>query len=87
LGYQQNEEFSEAMKLFQNRKKILVEEAAEVKKARDEKEMQKQKYAKRKRLPKRDPMTLEIYKELTEDNEGPSFLQARLRLADRHTYQ
>jgi site-specific recombinase XerD len=70
----QNKEFSETTKLFQNRMKLLVEEATEVKKARDEKAM-------RKRLPKRDPMTLEIYKELMEDNESPSFLQVRLKLA------
>jgi integrase len=77
----QNKEFSETIKLLQNRIKLLVEEAIEVKKARDEKAMWKQKHAKRKRLPKRDPMTLEIYKELMENTEGPSFLQARLRLA------
>ncbi|MGK0329871.1 tyrosine-type recombinase/integrase [Polaribacter sp.] len=77
----QNEEFSKTIELFQNRIKLLVEEAAEVKRARDEKAMRKQKHAKRKRLPKRDPMTLEIHKELMADNEGPSFLQVRLRLA------
>jgi len=77
----QNKEFSETIKLFQNRIKLLVEEATEVKKARDEKAMRKQKHAKRKRLAKRDPMTLKIHKELMKDNEGPSFLQVRLRLA------
>jgi integrase len=34
-----------------------------------------------KQLPKRDPMTAEIYKELIKEAEGPTYLHVRLRLA------
>jgi len=37
--------------------------------------------ANRKRLPKRDPMTAQIYKEFIQEAEGPTSRNARLRLA------
>jgi integrase len=46
-----------------------------------QKEIRKQTRANRKRLPKRDPMTAEIYKELIKEAEGPTYLHVRLRLA------
>ena len=52
-----------------------------IKEEREEKEARKKARASRKRLPKRDPMTSEIYKELIKDAEGPTYLNVRLRLA------
>ena len=52
----------------------LVEELNIIKQERQEK-------ANRKRLPKRDPMTSEIYKELIQAAEGPTYLNVRLRIA------
>ena len=43
---------------------VVVEELNQTKQERQEKEIRKQARANRKRLPKRDPMTGEIYKEL-----------------------
>jgi hypothetical protein len=49
----------------------VVEELNQIKQERREKEIRKQTHANRKRLPKRDPMTAEIYKELIKGiNEG-----------------
>jgi integrase len=41
----------------------------------------KQARANRKRLPKRDPMTGEIYKELIKAAEGPTYINLRTRMA------
>ena len=50
-------------------------------KEKEEKAARREKWAKRKRLPKRDPMTAQIYKELIKEAEGPTYLNVRLRLA------
>lgn len=52
-----------------------------IKQERREKEIRKQTRANRKRLPKRGPMTAEIYKELIKEAEGPTYLHVTLRLA------
>jgi len=52
-----------------------------LKKERHEKAARKKVRANRKRLPKRDPMTAEIYKELIKEAEVPTYLNVRLRLA------
>ena len=44
------------------------------------KNAKKKPLANRKRLPKRDPMTAEIYKKLIKEAEGPTYLHVRLRL-------
>ena len=58
----------------------MVAELNQIKQERTEKEIRKQTRANRKRLPKRDPMTAEIYKELIKKAEGPTYLHVRLRL-------
>lgn len=59
----------------------VVVELNVLKKEREEKEIRKQVRANRKRLPKRDPMTGEIYIELIRAAEGPTYLNVSLRLA------
>jgi hypothetical protein len=56
-------------------------ELNQIKEERQEKEIQKQTRANRKRLPKRDPMTAEIYKELVKAAEGPTYINARTRIS------
>ncbi len=48
---------------------------------KQEKEARKQARASRKRLPKRDPMTPESYKELIKAAEGPTYINLRTRMA------
>ena len=48
---------------------------------RQEKAAQKEAWANWKRLPKRDPMTAEIYKKLIKAAEGPTYIQVRTRVA------
>jgi integrase len=55
----------------------VITELNTIKQEREEKEA----WAKRKRLPKRDPMTAGISKELIEAAEGPTYIQLRTRLA------
>jgi len=59
----------------------VLQELNTIKQEREEKATRKEARANRKRLPKRDPMTGEIYKELIKEAEGPTYLNARLRLA------
>lgn len=59
----------------------VLQELNEIKEEREEKAARKKARANRKRLPKRDPMTAQIYKELIQEAEGPTYLNARLRLA------
>ena len=58
-----------------------MKELNAIKQERQEKAARKEARAKRKRLPKRDPMTAEIYRELIKEAEGPTYINARLRLA------
>lgn len=60
---------------------IVGEELNQIKEEGKEKQIRKQARAKRKRLPKRDPMTSEIYKELMKTAEGPTYIQVRTRIA------
>ena len=60
---------------------VVVAELNQIKQERQEKEIRKQTRANRKRLPKRDPMTAEIYKELVKAAEGPTYINARTRIA------
>jgi integrase len=59
----------------------VLQELNAIKEEREEKAARKEARANRKRLPKRDPMTAQIYKELIKEAEGPTYLNARLRLA------
>ena len=63
------------------RLEIVVEELNQIKQERQEKKIRKQTRANRKRLPKRDPMTGEIYKKLIQAAEGPTYIDVRTRVA------
>ncbi len=78
---QQNQELLKLNKQLTQQLETVVEELNQIKQEREEKETRKQARANRKRLPKRDPMTAEIYKELIKEAEGPTYLHVRLRLA------
>jgi integrase len=58
----------------------VLKESNAIKHEREEKAARKEARANRKRLPKRDPMTAEIYKKLIKEAEGPTYLHVRLRL-------
>ena len=76
----QNQELLDLNKQLTQQLETVVEELNQIKQEREEKETRKQARANRKRLPKRDPMTAEIYKELIKEAEGPTYLDVRLRL-------
>ena len=59
----------------------VLKELNLIKQEREEKEARKQARESRKRLPKRDPMTRESYKELIEAAEGPTYINLRTRIA------
>ena len=52
-----------------------------LKKEREEKAARKEARPNRKRFPKREPMTAEIYKKLLQAAEGPAYIDVRLRIA------
>jgi integrase len=79
--FQKSQELVELNKKLNQRLEIVAAELNQIKQERTEKEKRKQARANRKRLPKRDPMTAEIYKELIKEAEGPTYLHVRLRLA------
>jgi integrase len=60
---------------------IAVSELNAMKNERDEKAARREKWAKRKRLPKRDPINSEIYKLLIQESEGPTYIATRTRIA------
>ena len=76
-----NEELLEANKELRQQLSIVVTELNLIKEERQEKEIRKQARANRKRLPKREPMTAEIYKKLLQAAEGPAYIHVRLRIA------
>ena len=76
-----NQELVELNKELTQQLGIVVAELNQIKKERQEKEIRKQARANRKRLPKRDPMTAEIYKKLLQAAEGPAYTDVRLRIA------
>ena len=76
-----NQELVELNKELTQQLGIVVAELNQIKQERQEKEIRKQARANRKRLPKRDPMTAEIYKKLLQAAEGPTYTDVRLRIA------
>ena len=76
-----NEELLKSNEQLKQQLKTVVEELNQIKQERQEKEIRKQARANRKRLPKRDPMTAEIYKELIKAAEGPTYISLRTRMA------
>ena len=77
---QQNQELLKLNKQLTQQLETVIEELNQFKRERQEKAARKEARANRKRLPKRDPMTAEIYKELIKEAEGPTYLHVRLRL-------
>ena len=59
----------------------VIKELNTIKQEREEKAARKEAWTNRKRLPKRDPMTAEIYTELMRAAEGPTYIQLRTRIA------
>ena len=76
-----NEDLLKSNEQLKQQLKTVVEELNQIKQERQEKEIRKQARANRKRLPKRDPMTAEIYKELIKAAEGPTSINLRTRMA------
>ena len=76
-----NQELVELNKELTQQLDIVVTELNQIKQERQEKEIRKQARANRKRLPKREPMTAEIYKKLLQAAEGPAYTDVRLRIA------
>ncbi len=77
----QNQQLLDLNQELKQQLETLVEELNRFKRERQEKAARKEARANRKRIPKRDPMTAEIYKELIKEAEGPTYLHVRLRLA------
>jgi len=76
-----NEELLELNKKLTQQLEIVVGELNEFKRERQEKAARKEARSNRKRLPKRDAMTSDIYTELIKASEGTDYLKIRLRLA------
>ena len=76
-----NEELFELNNKLNQQLEILVDELNAIKEEREEKVARKEARANRKRLPKRDPMTREIYQELIKVAEGPTYTHVRTRFA------
>lgn len=77
----QNEELLNLNRQLKQQLDEVITELNTIKQEREEKAARKEAWANRKRLPKRDPMTAEINKELIEAAEGPTYIQLRTRLA------
>jgi len=76
-----NQELVQLNKELTQQLGIVVAELNQIKQERQEKEIRKQARANQKRLPKRDPMTRDIYKELIKATEGPTYMHVRTRVA------
>ena len=59
----------------------VLKELNAIKQEREKKAARKEAWANRKRLPKRDPMTGEIYIKLMRASEGPTYINLRTRMA------
>ena len=75
-----NEELLKSNDQLKQQLDEVLKELNAIKQERQEKAARKEARANRKRLPKRDPMTAEIYKKLIKEAEGPTYLHVRLRL-------
>ncbi len=76
-----NEELLKSNDQLKHRLNEVRKELNAIKEERGAKVARKKARANRKRLPKRDPRTREIYKELIKAAEGPAYIQVRTRLA------
>jgi len=76
-----NEELLQSNDQLKEQLTDVLQELNAIKKEREEKAARREKWSKRKRLPKRDPMTAEIYTELMRATEGPTYIKLRTRIA------
>ena len=77
----QNSELLNFNKELNQQLDIVVSELNVVKKEREEKAARKKVWSNRKRLPKRDPITSEIYNLLMKESESPGYIATRTRIA------
>ena len=77
----QNSELLDLNRELYQQLEIVVSELNAIKKDREEKAARREKWSKRKRLPKRDPINSEIYNLLIKESEGPSYIATRTRIA------
>ena len=76
-----NEELLKSNDQLKQQLDDVIKELNTIKQKREEKAARKEAWTNRKRLPKRDPMTAEIYTELMWAAEGPTYIQLRTRIA------
>jgi len=76
-----NEELLKSNDQLKEQLEIVVSQLNAIKKEREEKAARREKWANRKRLPKRDPINSEIYNLLIKESEGPSYIATRTRIA------
>nr|YP_009495909.1 putative integrase/recombinase protein [Plagiogramma staurophorum]AWT38348.1 putative integrase/recombinase protein [Plagiogramma staurophorum] len=76
-----NEELLQSNDQLKEQLDDVLKELNTIKKEREEKAARQKKWAKRKRLPKRDPINLEIYNLLMKESEGPTYIATRTRIA------
>ena len=76
-----NEELLKSNDQLKQQLDDVIKELNTIKQEREEKAARKEAWTNRKRLPKRDPMTAEIYTELMRAAEGPTYIQLRTRIA------
>lgn len=76
-----NEELLQSNDQLKQQLDEVLTELNAIQEERQARAARREKWDKRKRLPKRDPMTREIYKELIKAAEGPTYIQVRTRLA------
>jgi integrase len=77
----QNGELLDLNKELNKQLDMVVLELNVIKKEREEKAARREKWSKRKRLPKRDPINSEIYDLLIKESAGPSYIATRTRIA------
>ena len=76
-----NEELLKSKEQLKQQLDEVLKELNAIKQEREEKAARKEARANRKRLPKRDPMTGKIYRELMKAAEGPTYINLRTRMA------
>ena len=76
-----NEELLKSNDQLKEQLDEVLKELSTIKQEREEKAARKEAWTNRKRLPKRDPMTPQIYKELIKAAEGPTYINLRTRMA------
>jgi len=77
----QNSELLYLNKELNQQLEMVVSELNVIKKEREEKAARQEKWSKRKRLLKHDPINSEIYNLLIKESEGPSYIATRTRIA------